>query len=232
MAPIQLRCSAQNDQPTMLRPCMSIAQTHLLTSQLRAALTLSDRVALVLLLVWLFPLCGCYRINSGSNNPVSNLPEDATYRLHSERQPALYAVCGNSTGIIWAFGDHGAAYISSGGGRNWQLSTSLPGTINDCIDYQGSFLVVSASGKIYRRSEDASWVALDSRTDSRLSSIIALPDNGLVVGGDQGTIRYSTDGRSWVSRNLGTPANVRSLASCGHRVWASTSDGHLWSFGK
>lgn len=171
---------------------------------------------------------GCYRIHQAGIDSAKGIPLDTQYRLHSEKPPLLHTVCGNDSGGLWAMGDHGVIFHASLPSFQWQQSESLAATINDCAPTHNGFIAVGSAGTIYARSERGSWVQVPSKSDDSLNAISVLDDE-IFVGGDRGTLRVSSDQKTWVARNIRTNSGIVSLTQCRGHVYAATSDGHVWS---
>ncbi len=130
---------------------------------------------------------------------------------------------GNSGNVIVA-GEKGTIFRSTNSGLNW-LNVSLPDTTVNFNDiskkglYFSSNLIclVGSGGKIYKSTDNgAAWVLKSSGTANDLKSIYFHTTDSVVVAGNNGTIKLSSNGgESWFSdANFNSPPgrNYRSVS--------------------
>ena len=205
---------------------------------LRRGNNLSKSKQIVLVTIWkasvtcsvlgaISTLCCCYTLKSPSNSGVNDLPVAAQFRLHAEKPAAMNAACSNEQGLAIAVGEHGAA-LQSSDAIHWDASNELATSVSDCVGYKHSFIAVGVDGGIYFLSEAKVWQPIQSGTDNSLLSVVRLDSDNLVAAGLHGTVRISSDGKKWISRNIPSSADVRSLTVCRPEIWALASDGKAW----
>jgi photosystem II stability/assembly factor-like uncharacterized protein len=154
--------------------------------------------------------------------------EDATVNLtdveYVEARQA-FAVVG-SAGVFLYSSNNGATWI------NRRVNTTK--TLHAIGDGFGLIYVSGDSGFTARTFDGTSWVILPATTTARLTCCAVPRFDNVIVAGDGGTLRHSTNyGANWTPRSLGTTANFNTvfyagIAGSGGKGWAAGDSGRMF----
>lgn len=145
-------------------------------------------------------------------------------RLDTEEDRPLFAVHFFNAQEGIAVGLWSLVLTTRDGGDNWSVQTlpAPPGSrradlnlMGAFVDAQGRFYVTAERGKVLTSADKGvTWSYLDTGYRGTLWTGVALPDGGLLVGGQSGTLLRSDDGgQNWVQVPVATKSPINGLGS-------------------
>lgn len=185
------------------------------TSGLRDLLPLDDGALLV---------CGEYGALHRSTDGGARWTEALI-----DTSSCLYGLERDMYGALYVTGDAGGLWRSTDAGETWtEEPCELDARLLGATALGDELLLLGGDGSLYRRVHGSFGDPLELGAGQALTALAELPSGTLIVAGDGGLLRRSTDrGRTWHEVDAGTDADLEDLAWTEHGLFIVGDRGTL-----